>query len=186
MLCTVHQPSAAAFALFDSLLLLNDGRSVYFGAAVHAARYFGDLQLHAAPFDPDEPGANPADYVVTAAAGGGGDAADDPSGGGGVGGLSAAAKADAARALSDAYRRSTLREPFGLRNYRSAILEVVRSVEGVRPKRPVWHVVRVRGRRHTVFVSPRRRKPRGTPPRKTTRRVRIRGRGAARGVSTFV
>ena len=57
VLVTIHQPSAAAFALFDSLLLLNRGRSVYFGAAHHAARHFGELPLGMAPFAPDEPGA---------------------------------------------------------------------------------------------------------------------------------
>ena len=113
VLVTIHQPSAAAFALFDSLLLLNRGRSVYFGAAHHAARHFGELPLGMAPFAPDEPGANAADYVVQAAAGGVLADADE---------ASPAARAETARALAEAYRRSPLREPFGARNYRSAVM----------------------------------------------------------------
>ena len=43
VLVTIHQPSSEVFFMFNRLLLLHKGSSVYFGAIDGAVRYFGDL-----------------------------------------------------------------------------------------------------------------------------------------------
>jgi len=63
VICTIHQPSEETFALFDSLLLLAEGRVIYFGPTSAVAEYF--LQ---SPYKFEcKPGANPADFVVAVA-----------------------------------------------------------------------------------------------------------------------
>ena len=42
VLLTIHQPNSEIFALFDSLMLLVEGRIIYQGAAAKAERYFAD------------------------------------------------------------------------------------------------------------------------------------------------
>lgn len=55
---TIHQPSAAIFALCDDLLLLSKGRMAYLGRAADAEGYFASQGFHL-PAD-----TNPADFVL--------------------------------------------------------------------------------------------------------------------------
>jgi ABC-type multidrug transport system ATPase subunit len=60
VICTMHQPSAEVFALFDTLVLLSKGRLVYMGKAEDATAFFiNDPKLQ---FDIKEY-ANPADFL---------------------------------------------------------------------------------------------------------------------------
>jgi hypothetical protein len=60
VICTMHQPSAEVFALFDTLVLLSKGRLVYMGKADEATAFFiNDPKLQ---FDIKEY-ANPADFL---------------------------------------------------------------------------------------------------------------------------
>jgi ABC-type multidrug transport system ATPase subunit len=43
VICTIHQPSAKVFALFDKLLLLSNGKGAYFGPAATALDHFSSL-----------------------------------------------------------------------------------------------------------------------------------------------
>ncbi len=58
VICTVHQPRSTMFDLFDRLLVLNQGRTVYHGPAQEAASYFGRLGFKI----PEH--VSPADYVL--------------------------------------------------------------------------------------------------------------------------
>ena len=58
VICTIHQPSTDCFALFDKLLLLVAGESVYLGDAKDAVTYF---QKFGFKFPP---GSNPAEFIV--------------------------------------------------------------------------------------------------------------------------
>ncbi|GLT95964.1 hypothetical protein SLE2022_136150 [Rubroshorea leprosula] len=42
VVCSIHQPSSDVFQLFDDLLLLSDGETVYFGEAKNAIKFFAD------------------------------------------------------------------------------------------------------------------------------------------------
>ena len=48
VLCTIHQPSSECFHLFDKLMLLVGGKTVYFGGVVSAVDYFASAG-HPAP-----------------------------------------------------------------------------------------------------------------------------------------
>jgi ABC-type multidrug transport system ATPase subunit/ABC-type multidrug transport system permease subunit len=63
VICTIHQPSEDTFALFDTLLLLAEGRVIYFGPAATTTEYF---TLSPYKFV-CKTGANPADFVVAVA-----------------------------------------------------------------------------------------------------------------------
>lgn len=43
VICTIHQPSSELMALFDSLVLLAEGRVAYAGAAAGALGFFERL-----------------------------------------------------------------------------------------------------------------------------------------------
>jgi ABC-type multidrug transport system ATPase subunit len=43
VVATIHQPRSSIFALFDKLLVLSEGRTVYFGPAKEASQYFSSL-----------------------------------------------------------------------------------------------------------------------------------------------
>jgi ABC-type multidrug transport system ATPase subunit len=58
VVASIHQPSTATFELFDKLLLLSRGRTVYFGAVSEVPRYFGSLG-HQIPVY-----TNPAEYII--------------------------------------------------------------------------------------------------------------------------
>lgn len=55
VITTIHQPRSTIYKLFDKLLILNRGSSVYFGSASDALSYFSDLgypvPLHINPAD---------------------------------------------------------------------------------------------------------------------------------------
>lgn len=58
VICTIHQPRADIFGLFDSTLLLSKGRTVFFGLTASMVDYF-------ASFGHPCPGlTNPADYFL--------------------------------------------------------------------------------------------------------------------------
>ena len=65
VMCTIHQPSAAVFALFHSLLLLSAGNVVYFGPAKDASAFFAE-EVGVALVNL---ATNPADFVLDVAAG---------------------------------------------------------------------------------------------------------------------
>lgn len=55
---TIHQPRSTIFDMFDQLLVLNQGRSVYLGPAKNATSYFDRIGFTIPPQ------MNPADYVI--------------------------------------------------------------------------------------------------------------------------
>lgn len=67
IICTIHQPSAAAFGLFDQLVLLSKGRVCYNGPAQDASPYFEALGFSSTE---STRGFNPADFVLAIAGGG--------------------------------------------------------------------------------------------------------------------
>eukprot|EP00162_Nutomonas_longa_P015972 comp22458_c0_seq3/m.55306 comp22458_c0_seq3/g.55306 ORF comp22458_c0_seq3/g.55306 comp22458_c0_seq3/m.55306 type:complete len:539 (+) comp22458_c0_seq3:438-2054(+) len=58
IISTIHQPSAAVFALFDNLIILAEGRTLYNGPAANAIHYFADCGFKCPPHR------NPADYFI--------------------------------------------------------------------------------------------------------------------------
>nr|KAF7404466.1 hypothetical protein H0235_015160 [Vespula pensylvanica] len=58
IICTIHQPSALIFEMFDHLYLLADGRCMYEGAPQSIVQYFANLDLHCPKYY------NPADYMI--------------------------------------------------------------------------------------------------------------------------
>lgn len=66
-LCTIHQPSAELFELFDRLLLLANGRMLYFGPTSGVIDYFVSCPC---PREFDyQVTTNPADYIISIATG---------------------------------------------------------------------------------------------------------------------
>jgi ABC-type multidrug transport system ATPase subunit/ABC-type multidrug transport system permease subunit len=61
VISTIHQPRSSIFALFDLLLVLSEGRTVYSGRAADASAYFANIGFRAPPQF------NVADYVIDAA-----------------------------------------------------------------------------------------------------------------------
>ena len=63
VLCTIHQPSGDTYSLFDTLLLLAQGKVIYFGPALEIVNYFQQ-----SPFGFQcKQGANPADFLIAVA-----------------------------------------------------------------------------------------------------------------------
>ncbi|XP_020625261.1 protein white-like [Orbicella faveolata] len=58
IMCTIHQPSSEVYAMFDSILLLAEGRTAYMGSTAEALLYFRSLGY------PCPMNFNPADYFV--------------------------------------------------------------------------------------------------------------------------
>ena len=58
VVCTIHQPRSSIYEMFDQLLILNGGSTVYFGPAAEATTYFTGLGF------PVPRHANPADYFI--------------------------------------------------------------------------------------------------------------------------
>jgi len=63
VVCTIHQPSPQTYLLFDKLMLLAEGRVIYFGPARDVVNYFvtSPYQFFY------KPGSNPADFVIAVA-----------------------------------------------------------------------------------------------------------------------
>lgn len=66
VVCTIHQPSADTLMLFDRLMILGAGRTLYLGPTEKASKYFKELG-----FVPKTKYTNPADFVLAAGGAGG-------------------------------------------------------------------------------------------------------------------
>ncbi|RNA32544.1 white-like isoform X1 [Brachionus plicatilis] len=58
IICTIHQPSSQIFKLFDSLILLTEGRLAYIGPRYHAPNFFASIGYRVPNFF------NPADHYI--------------------------------------------------------------------------------------------------------------------------
>ncbi|OAD54285.1 ATP-binding cassette sub-family G member 4 [Eufriesea mexicana] len=58
IVCTIHQPSAAIYEMFDYVYLLADGSCMYEGATKNTISYFASVGLHCPKYH------NPADYMI--------------------------------------------------------------------------------------------------------------------------
>ncbi|KZC05633.1 ATP-binding cassette sub-family G member 4 [Dufourea novaeangliae] len=58
IVCTIHQPSAAIYEMFDNVYLLADGRCMYDGATKDTVAYFASIGLQCPKYH------NPADYMI--------------------------------------------------------------------------------------------------------------------------
>ena len=58
LVATIHQPRSSIFSMFNNLLLLSEGRMMYFGRAREANSYFAELGFGC----PDH--FNPADFFL--------------------------------------------------------------------------------------------------------------------------
>ena len=58
IVCTIHQPSAAIYEMFDHIYLLAEGHCLYQGAATNTVAYFNSVGLTCPQYH------NPADYMI--------------------------------------------------------------------------------------------------------------------------
>jgi ABC-type multidrug transport system ATPase subunit/ABC-type multidrug transport system permease subunit len=58
VMCTIHQPSSTVFNMFDKLLLLSEGRAIYYGPVNACIPYFNTIGYTCEPY------CNPADFIM--------------------------------------------------------------------------------------------------------------------------
>ncbi|KAK9869920.1 hypothetical protein WA026_006018 [Henosepilachna vigintioctopunctata] len=63
IVCTIHQPSASMFQVFDQVYVLSEGKCLYQGSATNMVQFFNEIGASCPMYH------NPADYVIEIACG---------------------------------------------------------------------------------------------------------------------